>query len=429
MESIEQKKIGPLLLSGLMIGPILGSGIIILPPLIYGVAGDWAIFSWLLMAGLGFLFAVVFGKLSILFPGEAGVAAAIECAFGSNVKNLTCFYLIGAVLFGPIAVILTAAEYLLPDAPTYSTLAGFFLVFCCVCFLLFRISVIGLISLIASSLCAAVLFSGGILTLLFYRKDSIDLHNFSGNEFGYGLLLLFWTIVGWEVIGSYSGEVKNPRKSIMRAVYFSAAVIALVSLTVSGAVQMADPLLLAGGKLQVTAIIVPVFGRHAVFLMSAVVLSLCVTTYLLFVGGVARLVASLAENGVLPFFLGKKNSRGAPVAAVALFGGTHIAVLASAMAGVFTIETLVALADGFFIANAFIGLAAAFKLLEARLLRGVSFLLCISFAGIFMQSSLPVIGIVVLMALYFNGKGLCSGSLLGDNVSAARSEGKIPRVR
>ncbi|HBG19341.1 MAG TPA: amino acid permease, partial [Desulfobulbaceae bacterium] len=112
----DKKQLGPILLSGLMIGPILGSGIIILPPLAYGVAGDWAILAWALMAVAGFVFAFTFARLSILYPGSAGVATAIAAAFGEPVKKLTSLYLIGAVLFGPVAVMLTAAGYLFPDS-------------------------------------------------------------------------------------------------------------------------------------------------------------------------------------------------------------------------------------------------------------------------------------------------------------------------
>jgi len=40
-----ERKLGPVLLSGLIIGPVLGSGIILLPPLVYQIAGDQAIIA------------------------------------------------------------------------------------------------------------------------------------------------------------------------------------------------------------------------------------------------------------------------------------------------------------------------------------------------------------------------------------------------
>jgi len=107
-----KEKIGALKLCGLIIGPILGSGIIIIPPLSLTAMGSWAIAGWLVIVLLSFIFALIFAKLSILFPGDAGVAGAIESAFGTGYKLLASYFLTGAGLFGPVAVIVTAASYL-----------------------------------------------------------------------------------------------------------------------------------------------------------------------------------------------------------------------------------------------------------------------------------------------------------------------------
>lgn len=80
---MKRDQMGPLLLSGLIIGPVLGSGIILLPPIIYRLTGDYAIAAWLLMMGFSYLFAHLFGKLSIVYPGESGLAVAVERAFGT----------------------------------------------------------------------------------------------------------------------------------------------------------------------------------------------------------------------------------------------------------------------------------------------------------------------------------------------------------
>jgi hypothetical protein len=108
---MSSEKIGPLRLSGFIIGPILGSGILILPPLGVEVMGEWAIFGWVVMVCLSFMFAFMFGFLSMQFPGDAGVANAVEHAFGTGFKQLTAFYLTGAALFDPVAVLLTVVKY------------------------------------------------------------------------------------------------------------------------------------------------------------------------------------------------------------------------------------------------------------------------------------------------------------------------------
>lgn len=397
MKPAPAKTLGPLLLSGMMIGPILGSGIIILPPLAYGVAGDWAIFAWALMAVAGFFFAFTFARLSILHPGSGGVTTAIAMAFGPATKRLTSLYLIGAVFFGPVAVMLTAADYLFPDRSTAPLLALPMLL-ACSWLLQRKIDSIGKVSLVVSSLAAAILVAGGTTTLLFHHKPAMDLTPFAAGDFGYTLLLLFWSIVGWEVVGNYSGEVRDPQKTITRAVGFSAAVVTVVSLVVGAAIQFADPALTGGGKLQVSAIIAPLFAGYSKPVMALLTLSLCTATYLLFVGAVARLIGSMAKEKYLPGILGATNRCGAPVGAIALLTAIHLAVLGAAAFGIVDTEILVALADGFFIANAFIGIAAAGKLFPGRLQRTCTLLLGLFFIIIFLHSHILVILLILAMA-------------------------------
>ncbi len=399
-ETTHTKKLGPLLLSGLMIGPILGSGIIILPPLVYQVAGNWALAAWILIVGLSFFFAVIFGRLSILFPGDAGVARAIEEAFGSRVKKLTSFYLIGAVLFGPVAVLLTAAKYLRPIYNMPEPLLALPILLTCTFLLLRQVTSIGRISFILSTIVALTLFVGGAAILLFHRtSEVVATGSFSFPQFGYGLLLLFWTMVGWEVVGNYSGDVRDPKTTIPRAVIFSVCIMAAVSLTVATAVQMISPDMVQGGTVTITDLIRPLFGGNSDIIMAALVASLCITSYLLFTGGVARLAASLAGEGYLPDILARKSTTRAPFIAILVFAFFHLAVLAAVYFHFADVEQLVAVADGFFIANALIGILSAIRLLQSRILRIAARLLALIFSGILLNAGAAVITIILLMAI------------------------------
>lgn len=395
---MQQKKLNALSLSGLMIGPILGSGIIILPPLIYSVAGSWALPAWILMIIVSFFFAFIFGYLSILYPGDAGISNAVEAVFGSEIKKLTSFYLIGAVLFGPVAVILTAAKYI--NFLEFNTaLLAIIILFGCTVLLMMQVASIGKISFVMSSLAAITLFVGGVVTLLFYTKPTIEMTTFSADEFGYSLLLLFWIMVGWEVVGNYSADVENPTKTIPRAVTFSAIAIALVGLTVSAAVQMID--IPVEGTVNVVSIITGIFGIYSSTIMGILTFSLCVTTYLLFAGGVARLIAFLAKESYLPMFLAKKSKTNAPIYAIFVLTGVHFFVLLAVYFDFVNIEKLVALADGFFIGNALIGLFAAVKLLKNKILKYSAAILSCFFIIILMFSSLPILFIILSMAAVF----------------------------
>ncbi len=386
-----EKKIGPFLLSGLMIGPILGSGIIILPPLACKTAGPLAFYAWCLTSVLGIIFARVFAKMSLLLPGDAGVSAAVEQAFGKRAKTLTGYYLIGAVLFGPVAVMLTASSYL--TVFDNETVPAAILVICSIFFLLKDTAFLSRLSLIFSSLAAFTLLAGGISTLIFkFDATAFAVHELSFETFASTMLLLFWTLVGWEVVGNYSGQVKNPDKTIPRAVNLSLLIIGAVSLSVAAATQLVK------AENNITPVITPVFGPFSTLFMGILTLSLCITTYIMFVGGVARLMCSFATTRDLPRVFAQKNSSGAPVVSVLFLSGFYLLVLVATGLGMLNTAKIVLLADGFFLANVLMGLTAAFVLFTGLAIRTAIVVLIATFSLILLQSS-PVI-LAVLTYLF-----------------------------
>lgn len=408
---MKKRKLNSLLLSGLIIGPVLGSGIIILPPVVYEIAGNWSFFAWILMVLVSFLFAYIFGFLSIKFPGDAGVADAVKHVFGENIKKLTSFYLIGAVCFGPVAVLITSGEYingLFPGIDPY--LAGFFILIFNLLILTREISIIGKAAFALSSVSAITLLAGGVSTLLFSRRETLIIPEFDPAGFGYSLLLLFWTIVGWEIIGNYSKDVEDPKKTIKKAVIISAIIIASVCLSVSSAIQWMHPDIIGGKKISVSLLLSTMFGSYGEFFMSFLVIALCITTYLLFVGGVARLVNSLAADRVLPRFLSKKSKNGSPLTAIILLCSIHFIFLVSSSRGFYNVKSLIALADGFFISNALIGILAAYKLIKNRVLKSLTALLALFFVIILFFSSKTVLLFLTLMGIVVNRKKLFSYS-------------------
>lgn len=393
-----KQQIGPLLLGGLIIGPILGSGIIILPPLAYEIAGPWALAAWLLTIFISMLFAWVFCRLSLLYPGSGGISTAVEHAFGRYARVLTSTYLIGAVFFGPVAVMLTAGEWF-PEIGLSPARVGMLLTLVNGVILLREVSFIGRISLLLSSLAACTLFFGSVETLWAHGLPQAPTAGIAGKTFIYTLLLLFWSVVGWEVIGNYSGEVQKPDRNLPRATFGSAVVIAMVTLTVAMAVQSVFAGAAAPEKMTVAAVVAGLFGQASLPFMALLTVSLCVSTYLLFVGGVARLIASLAEERLLPFMLAGKTSGGSPYAAILLLAVLHLLLLGLVEGGLLTVAQLVVVADGFFLANALICVLAALKLLTGKVVKIVSLLLAAMLLLILLRSSGPVLAIIGALAV------------------------------
>lgn len=383
-------KLGPVLLTGFIIGPILGSGIIILPPLVHDLLGTWALPAWVVISLLGALFAAVFGSLSVLFPGDSGVSECVGQAFGPRIRTLTSFFLIGAVCFGPVAVALTAARYLGLGALVPDACMAALLVLLIWMLLLRQVTSLGQVAFILSTGAAVLLATGAAGCLLAGHRVPLPATGIAPERFGYGLLVLFWTVVGWEIIGNYSAEIRDPRRTIPRAVVLSVIVIAGVTLLVAAAVQSVGGPTLVG-------ILEPAFGRSSVILLGGLAVALCLVTELAFTGAVSRLLAAQAANEVLPGWIGHRNRAGAPVAAVSLLTGIHLGVLGLVGAGWFDVEKLVAMADGFFLANAITALLAGARLLESPPLRGLAAILACILCGVLAMSAWPVLLVLIVM--------------------------------
>lgn len=405
---MRSRKLGPVLLTGFIIGPILGSGIIILPPLAYGLLGDWALPAWVVITLIGALFAAVFGGLSILFPGDGGVSQCVAHAFGPRARVLTSYFLIGAVCVGPVAVALTAARYLGLGEAVADEVVAMGLVGVIWVLLLRRISSLGTAAFILSTAAAALLLIGGIGSLLAMPGVTLPARPIDPMRFGYGLLLLFWSVVGWEIIGNYSAEIRDPRRTIPRSVALSVLVIAGVTLIVAAAVQS------VGGQ-AMTDIMAPVFGPLSVALLSVLAVALCLVTELAFTGAVSRLVSALAEDGALPAALARRNKGGAPAAAATVLSVVHLAVLALSLAGVLNVEKMVGMANGFFLANAIMALLAGVRILGSAFLRASAALLALVLSGVLAMSAWPVLLVLGGLSWWVLGRR--------EGLGPARAEG------
>jgi amino acid efflux transporter len=393
------RKIGPVLLSGLIIGPILGSGILILPPAVYEVASDYAIFAWLIMLGLSFLFAGVFGKLSILYPGDSGVAVAVEQAFGKSIKHLSSAFLIMAVCFGPVAVLCTAGHYLqlltnqsLVDKEwlTFGMLVVTYVI------LTRNITSVGKVAFIMSSFVVITLLAGSLSTL-FVSQGGIELaSSIDVKDFGYSLLLLFWALIGWEVIGSYSLEMKDRENTIPKAIILSFSIIAAVSLSVALAFQWVHP------KTQSLGILLhPLFGSLSTSIISIISIVLCISTVLLVIGAVARLISEQASAGVFPKWLAFRSEKNVPVKAFLLMFCIHTIVFVLSYFDWVTIQQLVAIANAFFLCNALLGILASIRIFSSWRAKGVSILLTLCFVTILFFSSSWILEVIIVVSGYF----------------------------
>jgi len=399
---LNNKKLNTFTLSGLIIGPILGSGVILLPPLIYNMVGNYSLFVWLTILVLGFAFALIFGKLAILFPGEAGVSLATREAMGKKYQQLTAFYLILAVFFGPVAVLLIAGDFIQSYFPnTDLVFLAFGIYVITYALLLVKIDFLGKIMLVVSSTVAIIFLVSSIYVLVQTETFSFVLPQIDVEKIGYSFLLIFWSIVGWEVIGNYSSEVKDS-ETLKKAVVFSAVSVSIIYALISLAVCFGEFPLKDVEPFKLVWLLEPIFGVYANIILVTMSLILCIGTLILFVGGVARLIFALSEKK--SNFITKKTSinfkNGTPIGALNALSFIYMITLYLVYIEFLSLDNLVAFADGFFIANAIIGLVTAIMLFEKSFLRYSAFVLAFLFTCILLFSNIYILITIVVLFIY-----------------------------
>ncbi|QKF81318.1 APC family permease [Halarcobacter ebronensis] len=394
--SKQHKKLNALTLSGLIIGPILGSGVILLPPMLYNMIGNYSLIIWAIILLLGFIFALVFGKLATLYPGDGGVSLATKAALGKKYQLLTSFYLICAVFFGPVAVLLIAAKFIQEYFPNTSLEVLAFFVYVITYFLLLiRISFLGKLMLIVTSAITIIFLFSSINILFTTDHFSLNIHNISFEEFGYSFILVFWAIVGWEVIGNYSNEVENSI-TLTKAVVFSAIVVSLVYILMTLAICFGE--FPKDEEFKLLFLIEPIFGKYSNIILSTISNILCIGTLILFVGGVSRLITSLQLTKISS----KVSKNGVPIGALNILSIIYIITLFLVYIDYLTLDNLVAFADGFFIANAIIGLITAIVLFDRGILKyGAIFLTLLFFAILLFSNIFILITIFALLAFTY----------------------------
>ncbi|HFU75968.1 MAG TPA: hypothetical protein ENK66_06955 [Arcobacter sp.] len=255
--------------------------------------------------------------------------------------------------------------------------------------------------LIVSSTVAIIFLISSIYILSQIDDFSIVVPQFDVQKFGYSFLIIFWSIVGWEVIGNYSNDVKET-KTIKYAVIFSAISVSVIYSFIALAVCFGDFALKEVESFKLVWLIEPIFGQYSDFLLAIVSLILCIGTLILFVGGVARLIFALSEKktNFITMKTAKKLKNGTPIGALNVLSFIYVVTLYLVYIDILTLDNLVAFADGFFISNAIIGLVTAIILFEKSFLRYAAFVLTFLFASILLFSNIYILCIILVLFLF-----------------------------
>jgi APA family basic amino acid/polyamine antiporter len=146
---------------------------------------------------------------------------------------------------------------------------------------------------------------------------------------GIALALVYvgYAYFGWNPIAYVAGEVRDPGRTLPRALVAGTGLVMLLYLVLNLVFLWAAPAPALAGRIEVAHVAAAaLFGGRAAALLSAVVaiaVAGCVGAMLM---AGPRILVAMSEDGLFLRALGRRTARGAPTAAVALQGVLAVAI-------------------------------------------------------------------------------------------------------
>ena len=325
MSSASTKRMGFWAVFAIVFGSQIGSGIFMLPSVLapYGMFG---IYGWC-FAGLGaLLLAFIFSELCSRYPQTGGPHIYIKKEFGMIPAFFICWSYWLVSWISTSVVIVSAVAYLNPffDNPSSN----------------FNLSLeIALLIIVTALNCKSVKLSGQVefaLTLLkfipFVVVPIVLLQSFDSSCIAMSqelasipsqklvsmvTILCFWGFIGVECATTPAGSVKNPGKTIPKAIVLGTSSVALVYFVNNAAVMGVIPsAILAQSTAPFVDAINVVAGKNVSYLLSAVASIVCIGTLNAWVLTSAQISLGLAEDKLLPAFFATKNEEESPYISV-----------------------------------------------------------------------------------------------------------------
>lgn len=324
------------------INAVIGSGIFLLPRTIYQDLGPASLVAMVLDAVLVLMLAVCFAEVAGYFNKNGGAFQYSKTAFGDfigfNVGVLGWFVTI-------IAWAAMAAGFEKLLIQTFPALEGqnTLISICLVIFL----SVINSMGIKTSKIFTIVITIAKLIPIIaftliavFFIKNGINQGNFTpflqlnpdmtlSKAMASTSLTVFYAFIGFEALPVVAGEMRNAKKNVPKAIIGSISIVSLLYfMIIAGTIAM-----LGTGILQSNAPVqdafVEMIGPAGKWIIS---IGALISIAGLNMGDslmIPRYGASIADEGLLPKVIAKKNNKNAPIVAIIFSGLLTIAFLLS----------------------------------------------------------------------------------------------------
>jgi amino acid efflux transporter len=388
----------------LYVGALIGPGLLLVPALAVQAAGAASIVAWGALLVLSAPLAVTFAALGVRHPVAGGVSAYVREGLGDDAAAVTGGWFLAAVALGAPAVSLIGGYYVADLTGSGTPVAA----------------VVGLAmfaAVLAANLFGVRVSSGfqlalsSVLVLVVAIAVAVALPSRGGDNWtpfashgwwavGTAANLLVWLFVGWEAVAQLAGEFRRPSVDLPRAV---ALAFGLVTILYVG-VAVATIGVTAGthSRVPLADLISVGFGRAGRDATAVLAVALTMGTMNVYLGGTAKLTASLAAEGALPLWLAGDSGRSIPRRPLLVYAPVIFAMIGVVLAGAVTTSELVRATSACFIAVYVLALLSAVRILDGpvRIAAAISLVLSAAVAGFSAAYlAVPVVAGVLAFAL------------------------------
>jgi APA family basic amino acid/polyamine antiporter len=305
------------------VGVILGAGVYALIGPAAALAGNALWLSFLLAGVTAGLTAYAYAQLGRLAPRNSPEFQYTALAFGPTTGFVAGSLMLAADILATAAVTIGFGGYVRHLLGTPLTVNALALVVVLGVILYSGVRRSVAIAIVLTILEAAGLLFVIVIGLPFWRETPYLVAAPSGLAGISGAAaLIFFAYLGFDELGNFAEEMRDPERDLPRALYLSmAASTAIYVLVALSAVAAVGATQLGASEAPLALVARGVLGAHADVTVSVVALAATANTALLLLVSASRSVYGMAAAGVFPTSLARVNRASVPVAATAVVLG------------------------------------------------------------------------------------------------------------
>jgi len=363
------RELGPATTTLLVVGQVIAVGIFLTPAAMVRdlVAPVWVLAVWVLMGGMAVCGALVFGELASRYPQAGGVYVYLREAWGPRVAFLygwKCFLVMDPGLTAALAAGLTSyLPYVVAIGPRAQLGAGIAII---VGLALINIAgvrlgarVMALLSVAKLALLAVVMLAGILAPSGDWGRFVPLIQRPAGavpivGALAGAIVSAFFSFGGWWDLSKMGGEVREPQRTLPRAIAYGVCIVTLLYVSTSVAFMYLVPLeRVASGETFAAQAGQALFGAAGARVFSGIVVVSVLGSLTAIIMTAPRVYYAMAADGLFFEAAASIHPRfGTPARAITLQAG-----LASLLIALGTFQQIIAYF--IFVTVIFIGLTVA----------------------------------------------------------------------